>query len=131
RPVVALDDVVGDEPMTTHHEIERALALADAARAHEQEADAEHVDEHAVQALSRGEALIEDGVQRRDDAARSLRRDEEGRACRIGSLDEVRAREALAAAREDDGGEVLAEEAARGPGGAGVAPTEERLAPTL
>ena len=42
-------DVVGDEPVAAHDQVERGLALADAALAEQQHADAEHVDQHAVE----------------------------------------------------------------------------------
>jgi hypothetical protein len=59
RTEVALHDVVRHEAVTAHDEIERTLALPHAARPHEQEPDAEHVDEHAVEALARREPFVE------------------------------------------------------------------------
>ena len=49
RALVALHDVVGDEAVAAHDQLERALALADAALAEQEQADAEDVDEHAVE----------------------------------------------------------------------------------
>ena len=42
-----------------HDQVERALALADAALAHEQHAQAEHVEQHAVDDLANREPVLE------------------------------------------------------------------------
>ena len=54
-----LDGVVGHEPMAAHDQIERALALPDAALAHDEHAEAEDVQQHAVQQLADDEAVLE------------------------------------------------------------------------
>ena len=45
-----VDDVVGDQPVAAHHQVQGDLALADAALAQQQDAHAEDVHEHAVEA---------------------------------------------------------------------------------
>src|SRR5262249_31316607 len=91
---------------------------------HEEEADAEDVDEHAVEAEARREAVVEQGVERGDGDARSLAREEERRARRLGAREELGhgedafarsvAIEGLRSLREDDAAEAEAEEAADG-----------------
>src|SRR5690606_10953010 len=66
RPIIALDHVIGDEPMSLHHELERALALADAALADQQHTHLENVDQDAMNARAWRQMLIEHRVQRRD-----------------------------------------------------------------
>ena len=112
RAVVALDHVVGDQAVAAHHEIERALALADRARADEQEAHAEHVDQHAVERGAWGEAIVEQRVDRGDGAARALFGHEERRAAVVGGGHQLGGCER--AAGDDDAREVEIEEPARG-----------------
>ena len=52
------DGVVGDQPVAADDQVERALALADAALAGDQDAEAEDVHQHGVHASSarRGES---------------------------------------------------------------------------
>src|SRR4051812_48762509 len=50
RAIVTLDYVVRHQAMTTHHELERAFAFADAALAEQEHPDLEHVHQHAVDA---------------------------------------------------------------------------------
>src|SRR5947208_2043719 len=64
-----LDAVVGDEPVPARDQIERRLALADAALAVQQHAEAMYLDEDAVQQHVRREAVFEP----RGDAADQLR----------------------------------------------------------
>jgi hypothetical protein len=45
--------------MPLQDQVERRLALADAAAADQQQADPEHVDQHAVQGRARGQQLLE------------------------------------------------------------------------
>ena len=108
RPPVAPDDVVGDEPVSAHDELERALALADAALSEQQNADAEHVDQHAVQLRLRRESVVENGVQGVDRPARSRVGHEERRARRLGRRDEGARR--LLSAGDDDARETEREE---------------------
>ena len=48
------DDVVGDQPVSARDQVERRLALADAALPEDQDAETVHLDEVAVQRASRG-----------------------------------------------------------------------------
>ena len=50
-----LDDIVGDQPVSPLHEIERYLALPDAAPPYEEQADPVHIDERAVEGCPRRE----------------------------------------------------------------------------
>src|SRR5262249_26457245 len=84
----ALDHDVGDEAVAAEHELERALALADAALAKNEHAHPVDVDEDSVQRRGRSESIVEHGVERVDGAARSALRDEERRAGRFGGDDE-------------------------------------------
>ena len=61
-----LDRVVGDQAVAAGHQVERALALADAALPDQQHAQAEHVHEHAVHHLARGQVVLEDGGELAD-----------------------------------------------------------------
>ncbi len=83
-PPVAADDVIGDQPVTAHHELERALAFADPAFALEQNADPVDIHEHPVQLRVRRKPIVEHRVQRVDGSARSGVGDEEGSASRLG-----------------------------------------------
>ncbi len=56
------DQIVGDEAVAALDEVEHALRLADAALADEQEPDAEHVGERAVEVGRRREFLLEPGL---------------------------------------------------------------------
>ena len=53
------DEIVGDEPVPALDEIEHALRLADAALPDEEQPDAEHVGERAVQGGRRRELVLE------------------------------------------------------------------------
>ena len=73
-----LHRVVGDQPMAAHDQIERALALADAAVADDQHAQAEDVHQHAVDDLAHGERIVEERAdlgdrQRRGDGGAQQR----------------------------------------------------------
>ena len=64
RAVVALDHVVGDEAVAAHHQLERALALADAALAEQQQADARtRRPARRGGAIARREPLVEQRVE--------------------------------------------------------------------
>ena len=69
RASLHVDDVVGDEPVAAHDEVERNLALADAGLAEEQDADAEHVEQHAVHRGLRGEDVLEVVLDALDEAS--------------------------------------------------------------
>ena len=107
-----LDRVVGDEPMAAHDEVERAFALADAALPHHQHAEAEDVEEHAVDDLADGEAILE---QRRELADRGRRADARASAAArrlvSASIDQVGRR--LEAAGDEDARHLGGERAAR------------------
>ena len=64
-----LDGVVGDQPMAAHDQIERALALPDAALADDQHAEPEDVHQHAVHDLAHGQRIVE---QRRRSCAMAI-----------------------------------------------------------
>jgi hypothetical protein len=53
------DSIVGDQPVAAYDQIERALALADAAVAGNQHAEAQNVDEHAVHDLADGQRVLQ------------------------------------------------------------------------
>src|SRR5260370_17640506 len=57
-----VDDVIGDQAMPSHHQVEGDLALADAALAQQQDADSEDVQQHPVKAAHRGEPSLEQGL---------------------------------------------------------------------
>ncbi len=111
RAPVAADDVVGHEAVAAHHELERALALADAALAEQESPHPEDVDEHTVQLQARREAVVEDGVQRVDGPARARVGHEQRSPRRLRGGDE-RARR-LAPSRHDDARQPEREEPAR------------------
>ena len=54
-----MHDVVGDQAMAAHDEIERGFALADATLADHQHTDAEHVDQHAVNLRVRRQLVLQ------------------------------------------------------------------------
>ena len=54
-----LHRVVSHQPVAAHDEVERALALADAALADDQHAQPEDVHQHAVNHLAHGERVVE------------------------------------------------------------------------
>ena len=60
RPAPQLHGVVGDEPVAADDEIERALALADAALPDDQHAEAEDVHQHAVDDAAGRQVGVED-----------------------------------------------------------------------
>ena len=60
-------DVVGHQPVPAHHQVQGDFALADAALAQQQDAHAEHVHQHAVQAAGLGERLLEEGLHLLDE----------------------------------------------------------------
>ena len=60
RPAAQLNRVVGDQAMAADDEVERALALADAALADDQHAEPEDVHQDAVNDAARGQIGVED-----------------------------------------------------------------------
>src|SRR4051812_46341462 len=101
---LAADDVVGDEAVAAEHELDGALALADATLAEQQEPDAEDIDQHAVKRCRWRELLVEQCVERVDRSTRARIAHEERRRRRLGGLDD-RAR-ALVSTSDDDAGET-------------------------
>ena len=73
RAAPDLDGVVGDQPMSADDEVERALALADAALPHHEHAKAEDVEQHAVDHFADGEAILEQRGQLADRRGRADR----------------------------------------------------------
>ena len=65
RPAPDLDGIIGDESMAADDEIQRALALADAAFADDEYAQAKHVHQDAVDDAARREIGVEDRRQPR------------------------------------------------------------------
>ena len=63
-------EIVGDEPVAALDEIEHALRLSDAALPDEQQPDAEHVGERAVQVRRRRELLLEPRLEPRVELVR-------------------------------------------------------------
>ena len=59
RPAAQLHGVVGDEPVAADDQVERALALADAALPDDQHAEPEDVHQHAVDDAARGQIRVE------------------------------------------------------------------------
>jgi hypothetical protein len=64
--IVALDDVVRDQPMAALNEVQGTFALADPTSPEEQHPDLEHVDQNTVDPDARRKALVEEVVQRAD-----------------------------------------------------------------
>ena len=65
-----LHDVVRHQPVAAVDEVQRALRLADAALPHDQDAQAEHVDEHGVEVQAQGQPLLEERGERLDEGRR-------------------------------------------------------------
>ncbi len=65
RAAAELDGVVGDQAMTTDHQIERTFALADPALPYHQDAEPQDVQQHAVDDAPGREVRIENGGQAR------------------------------------------------------------------
>ena len=93
-----VDDVVGDEAVAAHDEVERDLALADAGLAEQQDADPEDVEQHAVHR----------GLHRLDEVRGEVRRAQERHAGVLGRGDHLRRR--VEPLRHDEARDVLREE---------------------
>ena len=97
--------VVGDELMAVLDELQRAFALAHAAFAGNHQPHAEHIQQHAVAGLPRGERLaqIGDGLRRKE--ARLLVRSVHGHAVFARLPEQLR--RALHPSGDDDAGDVI------------------------
>jgi len=102
------DEVVCDEPMSALHEIEDALALADAAIAHEQEPDAVHVRQRSVEGGRGRERELQERLQPLIEFLRRLPRADDGNPPPVRDLDEVGG-DGLGL-RYEDGGDVEGEQ---------------------
>ena len=71
-PAADLDRIVGHEPVAADDQVERALALPDAAFAGDEHAETEHVHQHGVHHRAIGQRIFENRRQLRD---RRWRRD--------------------------------------------------------
>ena len=89
RAAADLDRVVGDQAMAAPDQVERALALADAALADQQHAEAEDVEQHAVDDLADGQAVLEQGRELADGGRRRHRRADHRQVRRVGRGDDV------------------------------------------
>ena len=73
RAAPDLDGVVGDQTMAADDQVERALALADAALADDQDAEAEDVHQHGVHHRPLGQGVLENRRQLGDGGRRGDR----------------------------------------------------------
>src|SRR6202171_4055976 len=80
-----IDDVVGHQSVAARDEVERQLALADAALAQDEHAHADDVDEHAVHRGRGGERLLEELLDVVDEGGGEVRAAQE-RHARVGRL---------------------------------------------
>ena len=110
-PATDLHRVVGHEAVPAHDEVERALALADAALADEQHAEPEDVHQHRVHDRPLGERVLEQRRQLRDRGRRGDGGLQQRQARALGFDDELpRRREA---ARDEDAGKIEGEREAQ------------------
>ena len=107
RAAADLDGVVGHQPVPAHDQIERALALADAALPGDQDAKAEHVDEHGVDGGPLGQRVLEQRAQLRDRRRRRQCRPQERQGGALRLHDELARRRQ--ASGDDHTGQVVAE----------------------
>ncbi len=109
-PPADLDRIVRDEPMAADDEVERALALADAALPHHQDAEAEDVEEHAMDHAPHRQVGLEAHSHPRDRDRRRQRRLEHGDAGPVRLVDQLgRRREGIG---DDHAGDAAVEHAA-------------------
>ena len=95
-----LHGVVGDETMAADDQIQRAFALPDAALADDEDAEAENVEQHAMQQLANDEAVLENGGDFRDGDRRRHQRAQHRKVAALGFEDDL-AEHAKAAGDED------------------------------
>ena len=104
-----LDGIISHETMAAHDQVERALALADAALSDHQDAEAEDVHQHAVDHGPRRQAAVEDGDQPGHGLRRGRLRRENRHAVPIRGLQQRQGRgESLG---DDDAREIVGEDA--------------------
>jgi hypothetical protein len=97
--------------VAAHDEVERDLALADARLPEQQDADAEHVEQHAVHRRLRGEDVLEVRLDALDERRGEVARAEHRRAGLLGGRDQLRRR--LEPLRHDEARHVRGEEPAQ------------------
>ena len=95
-----LHGVVGDETMAADDQIQRAFAFSDAALADDEDAEAENVEQHAMQQLASDEAVLEDGGDFRDGDRRRHQRAQHRKVAALGLEDDF-AEHTKAAGDED------------------------------
>ena len=76
RDAPELDHVIRDQPVATRDQVERHLALADAALTEDQDPQSLHLDQIAVELSLGGEPILEPGGGRADELGRAERRGE-------------------------------------------------------
>src|SRR5216684_3706894 len=75
--LLQVDDVVRDQAVAARHQVERQLALADAALPQDEDPDADHVDEDAVHRGAGGERLLQELLDVVDEGAGEVARSHE------------------------------------------------------
>ena len=83
------DRVVGDQAMAADDQIERALALADAAVSDDQDAQPENVHQHAVHHLANGERIVEERGDLGDRNRRCNSRAQHWHSVRVGCREQI------------------------------------------
>ena len=107
-----LDGVVGHEPVAADDEVERTLALPDAALTGDEDAEAEDVQQHAVDQLAGRQPVLEHRDEPVDGHRRGDGRAQDGHARAVTFGHEVRGR--LEAARDQHARNVVAQHAPEG-----------------
>ena len=81
-------DVVCHQPVAAQHQIQRTLALADAALAEDQDAHAQDVEQHPVQAGAGRERILQEALDVHDEHRRELLGAQERHCVGVGDLDQ-------------------------------------------
>jgi len=84
-PALEIDDVVGHQAVAARHQIQRQLALADAALAQDEHAHADHVDQDPVDRGAGGERLLQELLDVVDEGGGEVAAAQE-RNARVGGL---------------------------------------------
>ena len=108
-----LDDVVGHQAVAAHDQVEGDLALADAALAEQEDADAEDVEQHAVHGGAGGELLLEEALDPLDEGGGEVRGAEDRHAGLLAGGHHVGGD--LDVLRDHQAGHLLGEEGAAAP----------------
>src|SRR5687767_1878665 len=103
-----LHDVVGDQAMTPLHEIEHALALSNPGTPDEQQADAVHVRQRAVEGGTRGESLLDERLDAPVELGGLEPRSQHRNPARLGELEHLRGD--LQSLRDEDAWQLELEE---------------------